>query len=114
MVILPFDLAIFPSFKVRNSPWSQKRAKSLQKAVSACANCYEMESLGLESDRQTFNSLYANEIENLLTSTDENGRVPEKSLTFLEIKLSNKYMPKYNSVLGHKESILTTMQTWNT
>ena len=31
-----------------------------------------------------------------------------------KIKLSNKYMPKYNSVLGHKESILTTMQTWNT
>ncbi|MGZ3725339.1 MAG: twitch domain-containing radical SAM protein [Pseudobdellovibrio sp.] len=67
-----------------------RRALMKDQAVSACANCYEMESLGLLSDRQTFNELYRNEIETQLAATDESGKVPEKSLTFLEIKLSNK------------------------
>ena len=56
---------------------------------NACKECFKLEDAGIRSFRQTFNEIYANEIDTSLQHVSEDGHLDPQALTYLDISLGN-------------------------
>lgn len=56
---------------------------------SGCAECFNLEDKGIRSFRQTFNEIYADEIDTSLQHVSKDGYLDPKAITYLDISLGN-------------------------
>ena len=69
--------------------------KNIRKALVAgekpagCAECFKLEDQGIRSFRQTFNEVYADEIDSSLQHLDQDGSLNPQAITYLDISLGN-------------------------
>jgi len=74
---------------------NDKEIKNIRKSLingekpAGCAECFKLEDQGIRSFRQTFNEIYADEIDTSLQHLSEDGHLDPKAITYLDISLGN-------------------------
>tara|TARA_B100000900_G_scaffold369490_1_gene347354 strand:+ start:6191 stop:7528 length:1338 start_codon:yes stop_codon:yes gene_type:complete len=74
-----------------NDPQIKDIRKDLlaDKVHDGCAGCFELESQGIRSFRQTWNEIYEKQIDTTLSNVSEDGFLDPQAVTYLDISLGN-------------------------